>query len=187
MAKFSRIPKLAKKQRQELMLALCNAIAQMKKADEAAKLLTDLLSPQEVEMIAKRLEIAKLLIEGKTYDQIRADIKTGYATIARINTWLNLSGEGFKLAFSRRQKSPVVEPAIEEKYDPFSWYNFKRRYSMYFGIELFLEEFIKQSNKREKEKIFTILQSMEDKPAIFKKVTEEINQQFAKYKTKPQS
>lgn len=182
MAKFSKIPKLNKKQRQELILALCDAIVKMKKPEEAAKLISDLLSPQELEMIAKRLEIAKLLIEGHNYQYIRGVLKTGASTIARVNTWLNLSGEGFKLAYTRRQKTKPVD--YDELLDPHSWYNFKRRYSMYFGIELFLEEFIKQSNKREKEKIFTILQSMEDKPAILKRVTDEVNQQFAKYKIK---
>lgn len=180
MAKFARIPKLNKKQRQELMLALCHAITQMKKPEEAAKLLTDLLSPQETEMIAKRLEIAKLLIQGKTYDEIRERLKSGYATIARVNTWLNISGEGFKLAFTRRQKTIIKEPTIEEKYDPFSWYNFKRRYSTYFGIELFIEELIKQSNKNQRNKIFTILQSMENKPNIFKRVNREVQEQFSK-------
>lgn len=168
------------------MLALCHAISQMKKPEEAAKLLTDLLSPQEVEMIAKRLEIAKLLIEGNTYELIRGKLKTGYTTIARINTWLNLSGEGFKLAFARKQK-PQLESSIEEKYDPFSWYSFKRRYSMYFGVELFLEQLIKQSNKRQRDKIFTVLQSMENKPAIFKKVSSEINQQFSRNRIKKES
>jgi len=180
MAKFSKVLKLNKKQRQELMLALCDAIVKMKKPEEAAKLISDLLSPQELEMIAKRLEIAKLLIEGNTYEYIRGVLKTGASTIARVNTWLNLSGEGFKLAYQRRQKTKGVN--YDEIYDPHSWYNFKRRYSLYFGLELFLEELIKQSSQNQKNKIFTILQSMENKPAIFKRVTEEANQQFSKYK-----
>lgn len=181
MAKFSRVPKLPKKQRQELMLALCHTISEMKKPEESAKLLTDLLSPQETEMIAKRLEIAKLLIEGKTYEAIRGKLKTGYATIARVNTWLSLSGEGFKLAFARRYK-PSSHPSIEEKYDPFSWYNFKRRYSLYFGLELFLEELIHKSDKRQQVKIFTILQSMENKSKILNRVSAKINNQFHKFK-----
>lgn len=180
MAKFSKIPKLNKKQRQELMLALCDAIVKMRNPEEAAKLISDLLSPQELEMIAKRLEIAKLLIEGHNYEYIRGVLKAGASTIARINTWLNLSGEGFKLAFTRRQKTKEVD--YDEIYDPHSWYNFKRRYSLYFGMELFLEELIKQSNKNQRNKIITILQSMEHKPTIFKRVTEEVNQQFTKTK-----
>lgn len=162
------------------MLALCDAIVKMKKPEEAAKLISDLLSPQELEMIAKRLEIAKLLIEGHNYEYIRGVLKTGASTIARVNTWLNLSGEGFKLAYTRRQQTKPIN--YDEIFDPHSWYNFKRRYSLYFGIELFLEELIKQSNKNQRNKIITILQSMEDKPAIFKRVTEEINQQFTKTK-----
>lgn len=186
MAKFSRIPKLSKKHRQELMLALCQAIAEMKKPEEAAKLLVDLLSPQEVEMVAKRLEIARLLSGGNNYEIIQDKLKVSPVTIARINTWLNLSGEGFKLAFTRRRKIPAG-PTIEERYDPFSWYNFKRRYSMYFGLELFIEELIKQSNKNQKEKIFTILHSIENKSSILKKTTTKIQEQFLKNKVKQEN
>ena len=164
------------------MLALCDAIVKMKKPEEAAKLISDLLSQQELEMIAKRLEIAKLLIEGHTYEYIRGVLKAGASTIARVNTWLSLSGEGFKLAYTRRQKTKEVD--YDEIYDPQSWYTFKRRYSLYFGLELFLEELVKQSNRNQRNKIFTILQSMEDKPAILKRVTEEVNEQFAKHKIK---
>ncbi len=177
MAKFSKVSKLTKKYRQELILALCHAIAEMKKPEESAKLLTDLLSPQELEMIAKRLEIAKLLIEGNNYENIQSRLKVSPVTIARINTWLNLSGEGFKLAFERKMK-PISQPSIDEMYDPQSWYNFKRRYSLYFGMELFLEELLKKSDTRQKDKIFTILHSIENKSEILKKVSDNINHQY---------
>ena len=41
----------------------------VKNSVEAAKFLTDLLSSQEVEMLAKRLKIAGLLIKGSTYEE----------------------------------------------------------------------------------------------------------------------
>lgn len=180
MAKFTRVSKLSKKERQELMIALCEAMVALKNPEEAAKFLTDLISPQETEMLAKRLAIAKLLVEGKTYESIRNLLKVGFATIARVNTWLNLSGEGFKLVLQRTRKGKkAYEHSIEERFDPYSWYNIKRRYSLYFWPQLLIEELMKQSDNRQKNKITTILQSMENKFTVFSKQTnKEIYQQF---------
>lgn len=80
---------------------------------------------------AKRLQIAGYLVKGDGYLLIRNELKVGFSTIARINTWLNLSGKGIKIILSRKKESP--KPISDEKkYDPFSWHNVKRRYSLYF-------------------------------------------------------
>lgn len=68
---MARYNKLQKTEKLKLLTALCEAISCTKNSQEAAKLLTDLLSPAEIEMVAKRLEIAKLLIKGYSYDEIK--------------------------------------------------------------------------------------------------------------------
>lgn len=133
-----------------------------------AKFLTDLLSPQEIEMLAKRLQIAEYLLKGEQYTDIRAKLKVGFSTIARVATWLGLSGEGFKLVLSRK-RPPKKEVTIEEKYDPFSSYNFKRRYTQYYWPQLLLEKIFAESDANHKRKITTILQSMEVKKELFSK------------------
>ena len=183
MAKFSRIPKLTKKERQELLIALCEALTSVHKKEEAAQFLADLLSPQELEMLSKRLEIARLLINGETYDKIRQILKVSYNTIARINAWLTLSGSGFRLVIERtKRKERDYEKELEEKYDPYSWYNIKRRYSMYFLPELIIEEIIKRSNERERKKLESILSSIESKPEVFKNVDARFKDQFVRVK-----
>jgi len=159
MARFNR---LSKSEKQRLLIALCQAVSSVKNSKEAAQVLTDLLTPSEIEMVAKRLEIAKLLIQGKTYDQIRAKINAGYSTIGRINTWLNLSGEGFKITVSR-MKNEEKQTAFEEKLDPFSWSNIGRRYPTRIWPLMAIEKFLKIAKKNEKSKLLSILQSMEDK------------------------
>lgn len=175
MAKFSRTPKLSKKERQELLVALCEALATVKKRDEAAQFLTDLLSPQELEMLAKRLAIAKYLIAGKTYDFIRGILRVSHNTIARVNAWLTLSGSGFRLVIERtRSKSQKdLGKELEEKYDPYSWHNIKRRYSIYFWPQILIGEIIKKSDEKEKQKLFSILSSIEGKQDILKGVDQE--------------
>ena len=115
MAKFSRIPKLSKKERQNLLIALCEALTSIKKKEEAAQFLADLLSPQELEMLAKRLEIAKLLIDGDTYATICGKLKVSHNTIARVNAWLTLSGSGFRLVIERTR---IKRKKIYSRSDP---------------------------------------------------------------------
>ncbi len=158
--------KLSPKDRQELMIGLCRGLCVLNTPEEIAKALTDLLTPVEVEAIAKRLEIANLLISGKDYREIRGKLRVGFSTIARVNTWLNLSGEGYKLILTRRKKSPKPI-GDEEKYDPFSWHNFKRRYSLYFWPQLLLEELWKNANDKEQQKITNTLEKLDLKKHTF--------------------
>ena len=159
MAKYSKFAKLSSNKRQELVLAFCQAIISLKNEEEAAKFLTDVLYPQEIEMLSKRLQIAEYLLQGKDYITIREILRVGNSTIARVATWLGMSGEGFKIVISRKKKS-TKQVSIEEKYDPYSNYNFKRRYSQYYWPQLLLEKILQQSDENHKKKITTILQSM---------------------------
>ena len=159
--------RLTNKERQELILDLCRALCTLRNPEEVAEALTDLLSPKETETIAKRLKIAELLAQQEDYNSIRNQLKVGYSTIARVNTWLNLSGEGFKILLMRKKKSP--KPMTDQdRYDPYSWHNIKRRYTLYFWPQLLLEELIKSSDKKEKQKIAKILEKLNLKGATFR-------------------
>lgn len=158
--------RLTPTKRKELILNLCRAIVVLNSASEVADALTDLLTPKEIETIGKRLQIAEYLVVGKDYEFIRNTLSVGYSTIARVNTWLNLSGEGFKIMLSR--KKPIKkEENIEERFDPYSWHNIKRRYSLYFWPQLLLEEFLKRADKKEQKKIRGIFDKLEIKSSRF--------------------
>ena len=177
MAKFNRSSRLPTKEYQELMIYFCQALSSLKNTKEAAKFLTDLLSAQEAEMLAKRLKIAKRLAEGKKYDEIRKELKTGLATIARVNVWLNLSGEGFRMVI---QRTPEVK---EKRIDPQDMYNFYSRRNVlrrYNWPIYAIEELIEESDKKQREKIFSILQSMETKSKLFKDINKQLYEQFGK-------
>ncbi len=167
------------KEFEELMIYFCQALSSLKNTKETAKFLTDLLSAQEAEMLAKRLKIAKRLAEGKKYDEIRQELKVGFSTIARVNTWLNLSGEGFRMVIER---TPEIE---KKKIDPQEMYNLYSRRNVlrraHWPIYI-IEELIEESDKKQREKIFTILQSMEDKSKLFKDINKQLYEQFGKGK-----
>ena len=168
----------------EVVLNLCCGLAVLNSPSEVADALTDLLSPKEIETIGKRLQIAEYLVAGKDYEFIRGNLSVGYSTIARVNTWLNLSGEGFKIILSR--KKPIKEEKnIDDKLNPFDWSNFKRRYSLYFWPQLLIEEFFKRADEKEKNKMKEIFEKIEVKSQRFsgeenKKLYESFESGFSK-------
>lgn len=162
MAKFH--SKLHKKEVNKLLYKLCLAISEIKTAKEAAEFLRDLLSYQEAEMIAKRLKIAELIMDNLTYDQIQRTLKVSPTTIARVQEWMKLSGEGYRRAVERTRKDWTKDNVPE--YDEFSGINsIKKRYPMYYWPELLLESIIRSANKREKERIRNVLGEMEKSKA----------------------
>lgn len=166
MAKFSRIPKLSKKEQEALILEFCRAIAEMKTLEEAANFIKDLLSKQEAEMLAKRIAIARMLIDGKSYQQINSLLKASYGTIARISHWLATSGEGYRLIVKRVKPEKFKDPT-EELLKPFSWNSMKHRYPSYFWPEILIEEIVKTASKKQKERFSNILNKFENKNEIF--------------------
>ena len=147
------------------MVALCRALATLNKPEEVAEFLLDFLSPKENETVAKRLRIAELLVKGNNYGNIRNEVGVGYSTIARVSTWLGLSGKGLKLVLQRKKKEIILTE--EEIYDPASWRNHKRRMNIYYWPELLLEELIRQADDNQKEKIKNILDSLKIKAKTF--------------------
>lgn len=164
--KYMKISKLSKEQRQRLILSLCRALAVLKNPQEVAEALTDLLTPKEIETIAKRLAIAERLVKNQDYEEIRNELKVGYSTIARVNTWLNLSGQGFRMMIERRGRSQA-KPSLEERYDPLSWHNIKRRYSMYYWPQLLLQQLIESADRKQKQKIKEVMDKLEIKKEHF--------------------
>ena len=154
--------KLSERDRQKLILNLCYALCTLRSPEEVAKLITDLFTPQEVDVVAKRLRIAELLVNGSEYLAIKEELKVGNSTIARVNTWLNLAGDGFKMVFSRKKK-PREEESESDIYDPYSWRNIKRRYTSSFWPQLLLEEIMKSSDENEKKKISEIIKRLDVK------------------------
>ena len=168
--------KLTPEKRKELIIGLCRALTVLRSSEEVAESLTDLLTPKEIETIAKRLQIAEYLLENKDYEAIRKDLKVGYSTIARVNTWVNLSNQGFRIMLTRRKVSPSPKSLSEEEiYDPYSWHNIKRRYHLNFWPALVLGEFLKIADSGEKQKVYKIFDNLELKGRHF---TSNMNRQL---------
>ena len=153
--------KLSKKEVEKIFYQLCLAISQTKNPKEAAELLRDLLSFPEAEMIAKRLKIAELLIDGLTYQQISERLKTASNTIARVHEWLKISGDGYLQAVERMKGVKINENEFAGDYHPGEWNSLKKRYPAYFWPDILLESIVKNANKRQKEKINSVLRQLD--------------------------
>jgi|SRR3989344_97547 len=167
MAKFPRYPKLSKEAVQEIIVDLCEAIASTRNSQEAARLLTDLLGKQELEMIAKRLRVAELLLEDYKYEDIAQELKTSPSTIARVQTWLQNSGEGYRMAIDRTKSHRKQRKKNEGS---FQLRGIKKKYPLYFWPQILLENWIKNSTQKEKQEMRNILQKVDKKIETYKEL-----------------
>lgn len=172
MAKFE--SKLSKEEVGKIFYKLCLAISEIKKPEEASSFLGDLLSLQEAEMIAKRLKIAELILEGSSYEEIRKKLKVSYGTIARVQEWLKISGEGYRQAV-KRTKGEDIE--IKKECPTINLNTIKKRYPIYYWPEILLENIIKTADARQKDKLRRIIKDMrkmKEKTDLFKKLNKMI-------------
>lgn len=184
MAKFSRVTKLSKSGQEELLISLCQALVTLKTPEEAAQFLKDLLSRQEAEMLAKRVEIARLLIQGLTYTAIKQILKVSHTTIARVSQWLETSGEGYQLVVKRTKKEKSDrQKFIEELEKPLSWQSIKRKYPSYFWPDLVLEEFVRSAKKHQKERMRKILDQFDEKSEVFARLHTLLKEDFTTTET----
>lgn len=74
---------------------LCDALLSLESREEAYRLLDDLCTIAEVQALAQRLSVARLLRGGSTYQEIVKETKASTATISRVNRCLSYGAEGY--------------------------------------------------------------------------------------------
>jgi len=77
------------------------AILQLKDMEECYRFFEDICTIKEIQSIAQRLEVAKLLRMNKTYNEIEAETRASTATISRINRSLNYGADGYDIVLDR--------------------------------------------------------------------------------------
>ena len=76
--------------------ALFAAFLMMEDKDDCYNLFSDMFTDQEMVSFARRLRVAKLLLNGATYGMIQEQIPVSSATITRINTVLQYGEGGYR-------------------------------------------------------------------------------------------
>lgn len=99
----------------ELMFDLINAFRFVNSPLEISLLISDLLTANEIKNLAKRLRIAKLLLENKTQREVAQEVKASLATVTKINLWLVRGGEGFKKVIAKLPKKYEMPKSLPSR------------------------------------------------------------------------
>ena len=81
------------KLRDHLTDQLCDATVLLNTREECYRFFEDICTIAELKAIAQRLEVAHMLYEGGTYDEIVAQTGASTATISRVKRCLNYGAD----------------------------------------------------------------------------------------------
>lgn len=91
--------------------ALVQAVFSLESEEECRSFLRDLCTMQELIQLSQRLQVAKLLFNGETYDAIRAQLPVSSTTITRISTALHFGTGGYRAVLGRQgEKADAPDP-----------------------------------------------------------------------------
>lgn len=79
----------------EMKKELYNAVLSIDSVEDADNFFTDLCTYQELEQMSQRVRAARLLIEGKTYQQVIAETDISSATLSRVSKCIQHGAGGY--------------------------------------------------------------------------------------------
>ena len=80
---------------------LFQVILSLKDMDECRAFFSDLCTMQELVLMAQRVQVARLLMNGETYEKIRSQTSVSSSTITRISTELQYGSGGYRTVLGR--------------------------------------------------------------------------------------
>lgn len=106
MSKLSLIPVEVK--RMGMFISnLWNAVTLIEDRKETELFFKALLTPTEIRMMAKRVQIAKMLLEGYKYEDIRNFVRVTDSTISSVNNQLQFGEDGYMKPIDRLIKIEI--------------------------------------------------------------------------------
>jgi TrpR-related protein YerC/YecD len=79
-------------------------IAKLRSADEVERFLRDLCTRSELDAMAHRWDVAKLLAEGLPYLEVAKQAHASTTTVTRVAQWLRNGEGGYELALRRSKR-----------------------------------------------------------------------------------
>ncbi|MFD1849641.1 YerC/YecD family TrpR-related protein [Oceanobacillus bengalensis] len=89
------------KLRGEQLDQLFDAILSLKDKEECYRFFDDIATMSEVHALSQRLQVAKMLTEGHTYNNIEKETKASTATISRVRRCINYGSDGYEMVLER--------------------------------------------------------------------------------------
>ena len=80
---------------------LFEAVLTLKTVEDCYIFFDDLCTVNEIQSLSQRLEVARMLGKGSTYNQIEAETGASTATISRVKRCLNYGNDGYSMALGR--------------------------------------------------------------------------------------
>ena len=97
------------KNQNENIEELLAAILSLRDMEECRAFFSDLCTMQELISLSQRLQVAKHMLRGETYEEIRSQVPVSSSTITRVNTELRYGSGGYKMVLDRlKAPSPSV-------------------------------------------------------------------------------
>lgn len=83
------------------------SIMSLENLEECYRFFDDLCTVNELQSLSQRLEVARMLREGKTYHKIETETGASTATISRVKRCLNYGNDAYELVLERiKDKNP---------------------------------------------------------------------------------
>lgn len=83
---------------------LFEAILKLKSKEDCQKFFEDVCTIKELQDVTQRIQVAKLLIEKKNYQEVSKLTGASTATISRVNKCLNYGSGGYNIALGKKDK-----------------------------------------------------------------------------------
>lgn len=93
---------------------LFDAILALENKEECYRFFEDIATIGEIKTLAQRLEVARMLRAGHTYDKITARTGVSTATISRVKKYLHYGSDGYKTILERLEKAGKLLRSEEE-------------------------------------------------------------------------
>lgn len=88
---------------------LFEAVLSLKDKEECYQFFDDLATMNEIQSLAQRLEVARMLMEGDTYQRIEQETGASTATISRVKRCINYGNDGYKFTLDRVYESEKAQ------------------------------------------------------------------------------
>lgn len=96
---------MSKKIHTEAVDELFTAILSLKNKEECYLFFEDVCTVNELLSLSQRFEVARMLMEKKTYLDIAEKTGASTATISRVNRSLNYGNDGYEMVLARMKDS----------------------------------------------------------------------------------
>lgn len=121
-----KVHQIDKKERIRIVGELLDVVTGIKSREEMFELLFRLMTPSEVIMLARRLQIAKLLLKDLSYEKIQKILHVSHRTIADVEGWLRENDKRAELINKRLKaiEKPAKRTYSDSLLDKYSYHRF---------------------------------------------------------------